>query len=139
MISPNRLAPSLLAALTLAAALAGGGSALAQGPGEEAVDAHGALSAPLILTAAQRNAIHNAVLPAVAHSASIRPSTDSTIPLAVGATVSPLAELIDLPDTAAAGLAPAGLLKYAIVAGDIVIVDSTDGRVVDVIRDGEKP
>jgi hypothetical protein len=105
--------------------------ALAQSAGpDEAIQPDGTVRQNLALTAGQRSAIYNIVIRERA-----RPRAE--IPAAVGAPVPPFAELGDLPDAASAG-APT-ILKYAMVANDVVVVDPVAMRVVDVIRTGAKP
>jgi hypothetical protein len=122
---------------------------------DEAVDARGAVTQKLALTAAQKNAIYNAVL-----GQRVRTSTTG-IPLAIGAPVSPSAVLLDLPvealpvealpvqalsvqalplanlpDQAEGGDPGATVLKYAMVEGKVVVIDAIHMRVVDVINGG---
>jgi hypothetical protein len=131
MMSRSHIQPPLV----VLALLAGSAGAFAQGASsDEAVNAHGAVTQTVMLTAAQRDAIYNAVV-----RQSVKTSANNIISLSVGAPVPPLAELRDLPDQAAAGVASPTLLKYAIVAGDVVVVDSIKMCVVEIIRDGEKP
>ena len=87
----------------------------------------------LALTAGQRSAIYNIVIRERA-----KPHADQ-IAVAVGAPVPPTIELVDLPDQATADNPSAAFLKYAMVHGDVVVVDPVAMRVVDVIRNGAKP
>jgi len=124
-----RLLPFVVAAVFVGAAA----QAQTVGP-DEAVSPQGAVTQKLALTAAQKNAIYNAVLQQ-------RVRTSATgIPLTVGAPVSPSAALSDLPveilaDQAADG-GSATVLKYATVEGKVVVIDSIQMRVVDVIHGG---
>jgi hypothetical protein len=108
--------------------------ALAQSAGpEETVQPNGTLRQNLALTAGQRSAIYNIVIRQRAN-----PHADQ-IAVAVGAPVPPTIDLVDLPDQATADNPSAALLKYAMVHGDVVVVDPVAMRVVDVIRNGAKP
>jgi hypothetical protein len=108
--------------------------ALAQSAGpDEAVQPNGTLRQNLALTAAQRSAIYNIVIRERA-----KPHADQII-VTVGAPVPPAIDLVDLPDQATANNPSAALLKYAMVHGDVVVVDPVAMRVVDVIRNGAKP
>jgi hypothetical protein len=120
---------SLFVVLTLSLGTA---NALAQSAGaDEAITSHGAVTQTVALTAAQKNAIYNAVVRQ-------RGRTSSTqIEATVGAPVSPSARLAELPDQG--GLVDATFLKYAMVADDVVVVDPIRMRVVEVIRDNIRP
>jgi hypothetical protein len=109
-------------------------AALAQSAGlDEAIQPDGTLRQNLALTAGQRSAIYNIVIRQRA-----KPHADPTS-IAVGAPVPPTIDLVDLPDQATADNPSAALLKYAMVHGDVVVVDPVAMRVVDVIRNGAKP
>jgi hypothetical protein len=108
--------------------------ALAQSAGTiETVQPNGSVTQTLALTAGQRSAIYNIVIRERA-----KPHADQ-IAVAVGAPVPPTIDLVDLPDQATADNPSAALLKYAMVHGDVVVVDPAAMRVVDVIRNGVKP
>jgi hypothetical protein len=108
--------------------------ALAQSAGpDEAIQPNGTVRQNLALTAGQRSAIYNIVIRERA-----KPYADQ-ITVAVGAPVPPTIDLVDLPDQATADNPSAALLKYAMVHGDVVVVDPVAMRVVDVIRNGAKP
>ena len=122
---------SLLALLGL---LFGMAPALAQSAGpDEAIQPNGTVAQSLVLTAGQRSAIYNIVI-----RQRVKPHADQ-IAVAVGTPVPPTIELVDLPDQATADNPSAALLKYAMVHGDVVVVDPVAMRVVDVIRNGAKP
>ena len=109
-------------------------AALAQSAGpDEAIQPDGTLRQNLTLTAGQRSAIYNIVIRQRA-----KPHADP-MSIAVGAPVPPTIDLVDLPDQATADNPSAALLKYAMVHGDVVVVDPVAMRVVDVIRNGAKP
>ncbi len=109
-------------------------AALAQSAGpDEAIQPDGTLRQNLALTAGQRSAIYNIVIRQRA-----KPHADP-MSIAVGAPVPPTIDLVDLPDQATADNPSAALLKYAMVHGDVVVVDPVAMRVVDVIRNGAKP
>jgi Protein of unknown function (DUF1236) len=108
--------------------------ALAQSAGpDEAIQPNGTVRQNLALTAGQRSAIYNIVIRQRA-----KPHADQ-ISVAVGAPVPPTIDLVDLPDQATADNPSAALLKYAMVHGDVVVVDPVAMRIVDVIRNGAKP
>ena len=108
--------------------------ALAQSAGpDEAVQPNGTVAQSVTLTAWQRSAIYNIVIRERA-----KPHADQ-ISVAVGAPVPPTIDLADLPDQATANNPSTALLKYAMVHGDVVVVDPVAMRVVDVIRSGAKP
>jgi Protein of unknown function (DUF1236) len=109
-------------------------AALAQSAGpDETIQPDGTLRQNLALTAGQRAAIYNIVIRQRAN-----PHADP-MSITVGAPVPPTIDLIDLPDQATADNPSAALLKYAMVHGDVVVVDPVAMRVVDVIRNGAKP
>jgi hypothetical protein len=110
-----------------------GAGAQTAGP-DEALNADGAVVQKLALTEAQKSAIYNAVL-----QRRVRLSTTTAIPVAVGAPVSPAAELSDLSDQAAAAQPLAMDLKYAMVEDDVVVVDPIRMRVVDIIHGSVRP
>jgi hypothetical protein len=114
--------------------LLGVAPALAQSAGpDEAIQPDGTLRQNVALTAGQRSAIYNIVIRQRA-----KPHADQ-ISVAVGAPVPPTIDLVDLPDQATADNPSAALLKYAMVHGDVVVIDPVAMRVVDVIRNGAKP
>lgn len=82
----------------------------------------------LQLTPVQKSAIYNAVTQRHVQSSSERIATK------IGAPVPPSATLYDLPDQVALG--SGSPLKYAMVEGDIVVVDPISMSVVDVIGQG---
>jgi hypothetical protein len=84
------------------------------------------------LNAAQKNAIYNSVMRRRLHTAA------AEIPLIVGAPVPRSARLLALPDETA-GDESTLFLKYAMVDGNVVLIDSINMRVVDVIRVGAAP
>jgi hypothetical protein len=121
-------------ALALLGLLFGIAPALAQSAGpDEAIQPNGTVRQNLALTAGQRSAIYNIVIRERA-----KPYADQ-MSVAVGAPVPPTIALVDLPDQATANNPSAALLKYAMVQGDVVVVDPVAMRVVDVIRSGAKP
>jgi hypothetical protein len=117
--------PILVGALILAPALA---AAQALGPDE----AHGAQAhmkpAPT-LTAPQKANIYAVIL-----RQRLRMSA-TEVPLIVGASVPRSTPLLALPDEAAGDEYTAEVLKYATVDGNVVLIDTTTMRVIDIIRD----
>jgi Protein of unknown function (DUF1236) len=122
------------AALILSGLILGMAPALAQSAGpDEAVHPNGAVRQTLALTPGQKSAIYNIVIRQRA-----KPHADQII-VTVGAPVPPTIDLVDLPDQATANNPSAALFKYAMVHGDVVVVDPVAMRVVDVIGNGVKP
>jgi hypothetical protein len=117
----------------VAAALSPAIAAAQSAVSDEAVKPNGMVEQRIGLTLAQKSAIYNAVF--------AQPVKPVSIPLvaAVGAAVPPTAQLIELPDAAAAGYPSAAVLKYAMVDNDIVVVDPIAMRVVDIIHDNARP
>ena len=64
---------------------------------------------------------------------------DDQFSAAVGAIVPPSLALGNLPDAPTLGGDSDGVLKYATVEGDVVVVDPIGMRVVDVIHRGAGP
>ena len=126
--------PILIAACLIAALLSGPvglsfASAQALGPDE----GHGAAAKAkriVALAPSQKTAIYGAIL-----RQRLRTS-GADIPLVVGAPVPPATPLLALPDEAAGGEDAAQFLKYAMVDGNVVLVDSISMRVIDIIRGG---
>jgi len=100
---------------------------------DEAIQPDGTVRQNLALTAGQRSAIYNIVIRQRA-----KPHADQIV-VTVGAPVPPTIDLVDLPDQATANNPSAALFKYAMVHGDVVVVDPVAMRVVDVIGNGVKP
>jgi hypothetical protein len=124
----------LFYSLATIAVLAGNGGAVAQTVGpDEAVGPNGTMNQSLALTPAQERAIYNAVI-----QQRVRTST-ARVPVTIGAAVPQAVELDELPNQAAADTPSATLLKYAIVEGDVVVVDPNSLRVVDVIHGSAIP
>src|ERR1700730_3048525 len=121
-------------ALALFVLIFGIAPALAQSAGAmETVQPNGTVRQTLALTAGQRSAIYNIVIRERA-----KPHANQIF-LAAAAPVPPTMALVDLPDQATADNPSAALLKYAMVHGDVVVVDPVAMRVVDIIRNGVKP
>jgi hypothetical protein len=116
-------------------------SAQSVGP-DEIVNAqtHGNAGPPkqIALTDAQKMTIYKAVVAQHVHRTATAPSG---VPAVVGAPVPSAAELAQLPDQAASQAdATNGMdLKYAMVEGDVVVVDPIGMRVIDVIHGIARP
>jgi len=124
--------PIVAAALFAAAGIS---PALAQALGRN--EAHGSsanVKPNIALTASQKSAIYGAVL-----RQRLRSASAADIPLIVGAPVPRSAPLLALPDEAAGDEYSAQFLKYAIVEGNVVLVDSINMRVVDILHGGAGP
>ncbi len=124
--------PAVALALGCAAvALVGAGAARTQTNDiDEVVNANG-LAPKLELTAAQKNAIYQAVHK---EKSKVAPSRFATN---VGADVPPMIELYTLPDDILANNPVTKLYKFTRVDDQVVLVDPTNMRVIDVI--GPKP
>jgi hypothetical protein len=92
---------------------------------------HGAVApaAQIQLTAEQRVAIADAV-----RQAGTKAKAPPNVPATVGAQVPPVIELYVLPDRALSAAPEAKGVKYTLVDDQVVLVDPTTMRVVDVIR-----
>lgn len=123
-----------LLALVSSAMMLGTGLASAQTVlPDEAVKANGSVGQNLTLTAVQKHLIYNAILREPMRAPAGR------VPAAVGAAVPPATQLLDLPVQAVASNPSVELLKYAMVASDVVVVDPVSMRVVEVIHGGATP
>ena len=119
---------------TIALALVSGiGLAAAQvsAPGAGGNTQPGAMSQPsqLKLSPAQRTAILNAVL-----QNSPKAAAPTNFQAAVGGPVPPSIELYPLPSGAVSQAPELGSLKYTMAQNQVVLVDPTTMRVVDIIR-----
>lgn len=88
------------------------------------------LSSQLQLTTAQKAAILNAV-----RRESPKSASPVNFVVAVGAPVPPSIELYVLPDGALSEVPEAKIVKYTTVQNQLVLVDPTTMRVVDILRD----
>ena len=128
-------------ALIVAAPLLGATGAAAQSVGpDEAMGPLGSMSQQTLLSPQQRRAIYEAVMRQRVRSAG------PAVAAVVGAPVPPSLLLHDLPNSPMGGAEQAAedsdipVLKYAMVADEVVVIDPIAMRVVDVIhRDGVKP
>lgn len=123
----------IVVAASLAAAGISAAGAQALGPSE----VHGfstSMKPNIALTASQKSAIYGVVL-----RQRLRSTSAADIPLIVGAPVPRSAPLLTLPDEAASDEDAAQFLKYAIVEGNVVLVDSISMRVVDILHGGVGP
>jgi hypothetical protein len=128
-----QLLPFVVAAILLGGA-AGAVHAQTIGP-DEAVTPQGTVTQKLALTEAQKSAIYNAVLGQRVRSATtaIRAAVGAPVPHAIALSDIPVQTLFDqdsLDDSRG------NLLKYAIVEGEVVVIDPIQMRVVDVIHRG---
>jgi hypothetical protein len=85
--------------------------------------------AQLRLTPTQKTAILKAVRE---KSATLRPPTSFSV--VVGEMVPPSIELYMLPDSALAEVPEAKSVKYTVLQNQVVLVDPTNMRIVDVLR-----
>jgi hypothetical protein len=99
--------------------------------GSEALSSSASMKPNIALTASQKSAIYGAVL-----RQRLRSASAADIPLIVGAPVPHSALLLALPDEAASDEDAAQFLKYAIVEGNVVLVDSISMRVIDILHGG---
>ncbi|HTV27726.1 MAG TPA: hypothetical protein VMF32_08085 [Xanthobacteraceae bacterium] len=109
-----------------------GAMAQTAGP-DEAIEANGGITQSLSLTPAQKSAIYNAVMRQKV------PIPSRGIAAVVGAPVLPSVPLNDLPGSAVIDNTGTGVLKYATVESDVVVVDPIQMRVIDVIHGGVTP
>jgi hypothetical protein len=88
-------------------------------------------AAPLALTPAERTAIRNAVRQDQAKPSARMPAN---APLSVGVQLPASIALRILPDTALAQAPAAKTLQYTVIGDQVVLVDPTNMRVVDIIN-----
>jgi hypothetical protein len=128
---PRLIAPFVAGMAALLFVLAPA-AVLAQSVGpDEAVNVRGNPPRQFRFTDAQKATIYNAVLRQRVHSS-------ATIPITVGAPISPVIELAYLPRQATSADLAATDLKYAVVENDVVVVDPVRMNVVAVIH-GPQP
>ena len=87
------------------------------------------LSTTLQLTPQQRTEIYAAV-----GKNKLRTPPPPDLPVAVGAQIPPVTELYALPESVTAEVPSAKFYRYTIAQNQVVIVDPTNLKVVDVIR-----
>lgn len=100
---------------------------------DEAVGPDGAVTQKLQFSPVERSAIYNAAAAQRAHTPT------GGLNATIGAPVPPTLSLHDLPDQAAIGSDGGPVLKYAMMEGQIVVVDPISMRVVEVISRGVQP
>ena len=106
--------------------------AQSQGPDEtHGIAAHAQRT--IALTSSQKRAIYVTVSHQRLHA------SVANVPLVVGAPVPSATPLLVLPDEAAGAVEAAQFLKYAMVDGNVVLVDSINMRVIDIIHGGAGP
>jgi Protein of unknown function (DUF1236) len=88
-------------------------------------------TAPLRLSPADKNAIFNAVRQ---DKAKPNTSTPPDLPVSVGIQLPPSIALKILPDTALAQAPAAKTVQYIVIENQVVLVDPTNMRVVDIIN-----
>jgi hypothetical protein len=88
-------------------------------------------AAPLALTPAERTAILNAVRQDQTRPIAKMPAN---APVSVGAQLPASIALRILPDTALAQAPAAKTLQYTVIENQVVLVDPTNMRVVDIIK-----
>jgi hypothetical protein len=121
----------LIATLLLLAplALVGGATALAQAPPAGSLGVADP-AAPLALTPAERTAIRDAVRQDQARPNAKMPAN---APVAVGVQLPASTALRILPDSALAQAPAAKTVQYTLIENQVVLVDPTNMRVVDII------
>lgn len=92
----------------------------------------GAIEQKLILTAAQRSAIYQEVSK---DKSKVAPQDFSPV---IGADVPPMIDLYTLPDNALAEVPAAKIYRYTMVENQVVVVDPTRMRVIDVIGPAQR-
>ncbi len=103
--------------------VAGLGPAAAQTPADP--------GKPLELTPQQRSKIHQTVMQE--RAAKVKTPAPPSLPVAVGAEIPAVTALYDLPDAIQIEFPETKLYKYTVVNNDVVIVDATRMKVVEVI------
>ena len=86
-------------------------------------------STELQLTPQQRAEIYQAVA-----KNTLRTPPPSDIPVTVGAQIPPVTELYALPESVTADVPSAKFYRYTIAQNQVIIVDPTNLKVVEVIR-----
>ena len=124
------LSTGFAAAQTPPASLATPDDGIAHPPGQPSFPSMGSPSAQLQLTPAQKTAILSAVRRETPKGAS-----PINFVVALGAPVPPSIELYMLPDGALAEVPEAKMVKYTMVQNQVVLIDPTTMRVVDIIRE----
>jgi Protein of unknown function (DUF1236) len=128
--------------------VAGIGLAVAQSPPSSPGSQHETITDPLLgtpaaplpstsqlqLTSAQKVAIANAI-----RRDGGKPASRLNFPTTIGASVPPSIELYVLPDAALAEVPDAKIVKYTTLQNQIVLVDPTTMRVVEVIPASASP
>ena len=127
----GKFAPAMVT-IAMLLAYTGGAAAQAVGP-DEASTAEGAVFPQLALTRDQETAIYNAVI-----NERVKPPAAQVQP-AIGAPVPQQVNLPDLPGQDNLAIEGAGVLKYAMLAGEIMVVDPVRMRVVAIIHDRPQP
>jgi hypothetical protein len=87
----------------------------------------GAIEQKLLLSPAQRTALYREV------SQDKTKTAQKNFSPVIGADVPPMIELYELPDDTLADVPAAKLYKYTMVQDEVVVVDPTKMRVIDVI------
>jgi len=118
--------PITVAAMALAS-FAGLQYAGAQAGDGNGVDIGSTVEPKLVLTAAQRSAIYQAVSTDKSKAAPIQ------FPAVVGGDVPPMIQLYALPDDAVSDNPAAKLYEFTVVQDEVVLVDPTKMRVIDII------
>jgi len=122
----SKVAPAMVA---IAMLLGYSGDAAAQTVGpDEASTADGAIYPQLALTRDQETAIYNAVI-----NERVKPPA-AQVPPAIGAPVPQQVNLPDLPGQDNLAIEGTGVLKYAMLAGEVMVIDPVRMRVVAIIR-----
>jgi hypothetical protein len=89
---------------------------------------HSALNQDLDLTRAQKDALYDAVIKDKSKTSPV------SFPAQIGSEVPPTIELYQLPDEAVPDNPAAKLYKYTLIKDQVIVVDPTKMRVVDVIH-----
>jgi hypothetical protein len=128
MKKPMKTFRTSIAMAAMALALSAGAAAAQSAGPLETVGRDGAVEQQLALTHEQKSAIMKAVGKDKSKVAPV------PVPTTVGAAVPPSINLYALPDEALNNNSAAKLYQFTVVHGDVVIVDPTRMRVVEVIR-----
>ena len=122
------LSTGLAVAQTPPAPLSAPDDAITHLPGGPSSPSMGSPTTQLQLTPAQKTAILNAV------RRDSKGASPINFVVALGAPVPPSIELYMLPDGALAEVPEAKMVKYTTVQNQLVLVDPTTMRVVDILR-----
>jgi len=118
----------MVSGLVASMLLLGVSHGVAQNVLNETIAPDGSVDQKLVLTTSQKRAIYTAVIKDKSKS------TPTPFEVSIGAAVPPAIELYELPTETAERNHTANLYKYILVQEQVVVVDPTKMRIVDVIH-----